>query len=216
MGGNTQNTVQYSVSIAKGEMNVKIGWMNPTYAFDMQKVNTLLNLKETEGYDNERKIDEDRRTLIEVDTCSYEHGNIYKNAGKANGYVEQTNAFSTVLLSQSIPRGRSRVVSVTLKLGVGPGSTPCNKWAVVVCRRGSISSRGFKLLSRSEIIVDETKLMKQTVKLDRYLNVRKGDYIGVLIHMKLGLCCLAKDATSRETFYVSLAYRGTTKAVVLI
>ena len=205
VGGNTQNTVQYSVSIAKGEMDVKIGWMNPTYAFDMQKVNTLLNLKETEGYDNERKIDEDRRTLIEVDTCSYEHGNIYKNADKANGYVEQTNAFSTVLLSQSIPRGRSRVVSVTLKLGVGPGSTPCNKWAVVVVRRVSTSSRGFKLLSRSEIIVDETKLMeKQTVKLDRYLNVRKGDYIGVSNpYGKLGLCCLAKDATSRETFYVS-------------
>ena len=42
---------------------------------------------------------------------------------------------TSVLLGKSIPKGNSRITSVTLKLGDSPGGVPCNKWAVVVCKK---------------------------------------------------------------------------------
>ena len=137
-----------------------------------------------------------------------------QSLGEADGIVEQGKAFTSVLLGKSIPKGNSRITSVTLKLGDSPGGVPCNKWAVVVCKKLKNSSRGFRLISRAEIIVDESKLMEnQTVKLEHVLSVDKVDFVGVSNpYGKLGLSALERIQLREKHFLLLRVCLGDSKA----
>ena len=206
-----RSTKYFLVSITSGPAKVKVGWINPAYVFDEKRLAGLVvSAGEQIDVDVEKELSSGARIEeireLECKFCAYDHCNMYDGSvDRANGIVEQGKMLSSVLLGKPIPKGNSLITSVTLKLCDSPGGVPCNKWAVVVCRRLKGSSKGFRLVSRAEIIVDEKKLMEsQIVKLEQVLSVDKGDYVGVSNpYGTLGLCCVGNDVSSRETFFAS-------------
>ncbi len=209
----SSNMAYYEVQVRPGVLSVKIGWAAPSVLYG-------------EG-DNTWDTSESQELAIddlcteECKACTYHFFNtVHSSKGKglaktnvpqADSFDETSTMMSSMLLNRQIDslqngfRGRRKVVSVTMKLGAGPSGTLKNKWAVVVCRRTSMSSRSFELVARTEICIDDTLLMQgQTVRLQTPLVVDHGDYLGLCNpYGTLGLCTHSKSSLSKEVMLYS-------------